>query len=641
MLEGEGNSPRQIAEKSPKPIRAGFRALFAKLRKRRIIETLAAFIGGGWLLVEVVERLLVGHYKFPEESIDLTVVSVIGALLATLLWRWFGGTEKRLGNIKIEVLLVPLIILATVATDINLVLQIVGLPGKTLLIGIVALCLGLVWVVLKLSQWASAMPESRKKEIEVSNLSAVRPEKSIVVLPFTDLSPQKDQEYFCDGMTEEIIADLSHVHELLVISRSSAMTFKGSSKTVRDIARDVNVRYVLEGSVRKSGNKLRITAQLIDAATDAHLWAEKYGGTLDDVFDIQEKVSRSIVDALKLRLTPNETQHMTARPISDFRAYDAWLRSKKEVWAFTKDGFDRAYQLVNHALDIVGENALLYAGLGWFHALAYDFGISHDQETLLSGERYARRALELDSSLGFAHYAIGYVRYKQGDFEAAVKEVRRAHEQECSPEALWMLGFVLAEVGLIDDARRFAIEAVAADPLNLFSGFARGAVDFFDGRFEEAATWFRDYLVRVSPGEPVLIWWLAQALAYAGRIDEAKLNFEQVAKTEAVPLSDLSALFYQALEGNRSRVQELLASNATLLEAAKTDEWFPNFIAACLVQVGDDDGALEWLERAITWGFSNHRFLSEHSRFLAPLRGDPRFRALMERARKKQQAFVV
>lgn len=165
-----------------------------------------------------------------------------------------------------------------------------------------------------------------------------------------------------------------------------------------------------------------------------------------------------------------------------------------------------------------------------------------------------------------------------------------------------MLGFVLAEVGLIADARRFAVEAVAADPLNVFSRFARGAVDFFDGRFEEAAIWFRDYLVRVSPGEPFLIWWLAQALAYAGRIDEAKLNFEQV---------------------------------------AKTDEWFPNFIAACLVQVGDNDGALEWLERAITWGFSNHRFLSEHSRFLAPLRGEPRFLALMERARKKQQAFVA
>ena len=219
---------------------SSLRGFLQKLRKRRIIETLAAFIGGGWLLVEVVERLLVGHYKFPEKSIDLTVISVIGALLATLAWRWFRSTEKRPGNVKVEVLLVPLLVLATVAIDLILALKIAGIPGKTPLIGIIALCLGIVWVILKLSQWASAMPESRKKEIDVSNLSESRPEKTIVVLPFADMSPQKDQEYFCDGMTEEIITDLSHVHELLVISRSSAMTFKGSSKTVRDIARSTD-----------------------------------------------------------------------------------------------------------------------------------------------------------------------------------------------------------------------------------------------------------------------------------------------------------------------------------------------------------------------------------------------------------------
>jgi len=636
MDSSTGN--KAATKKKKKPFLGGF---LAKLRKRHIIETLAAFIAGGWLLVEVVERLFVGHYKFPEDSIDLTVVSVIGALLATLVWRWFGGTERRPGNIKVEILLAPLIILVALAIDLNLVFQIIGIPGKTLLIGVVSSILGIAWIIFKSLQWAAQPPGKREVAFSLSKLAEIKPDKSIVVLPFADFSPQKDQEYFCDGMTEEIITDLCQVHSLRVISRNSAMTFKGTQKTTGTIGQELNVRYVLEGSVRKAGNDLRITAQLIDSKTDTHIWAEKYVGNLDDIFDLQERLARRIVEALKASLTSEENRRLAARPISDFRAYDAWLRAKKEVWAFTKDGFDRAYQLVNHALDIVGENALLYAGLGWFHALSYDFGISHDQETLSSGERYAGRALELDPALGFAHYAMGYVRYKQGDFVAAIREARRALEQDRSPDVLWMLGFVLAEIGRIADARRFADEAVAADPLNEFSGFASGAVEFFDGRFEEAATRFRDYLIKVTPGQPILVWWLAQALAYAGRIDEAKLNFEQVAKTEAVPLSDLSALFYQALEGNRSRVQELLASNATLREAAKTDEWFPNFIAACLVQVGDNDGALEWLERAITRGFSNHRFLSEHSRFLAPLRGDPRFWALMERARKTQQTFVV
>jgi hypothetical protein len=132
-----------IKEKK-KPFLGGFPS---KLRKRHIIETLAAFIGGGWLLIEVVERLLVGHYGFPGKTIDLTVVSVIGALLSTLVWRWFRGTEKRPGNVKVEVLLVPLIILVTLSIDLNLILQITGIPGKKLLIGIVAFLLGIAWII--------------------------------------------------------------------------------------------------------------------------------------------------------------------------------------------------------------------------------------------------------------------------------------------------------------------------------------------------------------------------------------------------------------------------------------------------------------------------------------------------------------
>ncbi len=135
-----------------------FKALITKFRKRHIIETLAAFIGGGWLLIEVVERLLVSHYGFPEKTIDLTVVSVIGALLSTLVWRWFRHKEKRPGNIKVEILLVPLIILAALAIDLALILQIAGILDKKLLIGIVAFLLGIAWIIFKSLQWAAITP---------------------------------------------------------------------------------------------------------------------------------------------------------------------------------------------------------------------------------------------------------------------------------------------------------------------------------------------------------------------------------------------------------------------------------------------------------------------------------------------------
>ncbi len=156
-------------------------------------------------------------------------------------------------------------------------------------------------------------------------------EKSIVVLPFENLSPDPDQEYFSDGLTEELITDLSQVSRLRVVSRTSTMMFKGARRSIQAIAREIGVRYALEGTVRTAGTSLRITAQLIDTSCDAHVWAGKFSGTLDDVFDIQERVSREIVDALKVKLTPEEDRRMAARPVDNVAAYDSYWRSVAEI----------------------------------------------------------------------------------------------------------------------------------------------------------------------------------------------------------------------------------------------------------------------------------------------------------------------
>jgi len=161
------------------------------------------------------------------------------------------------------------------------------------------------------------------------------PEKqSLVVLPFENLSPDPDNEYFADGLTEELITDLSQVSGLRVVSGTSTMTFKGARKSMHAIAKEMGVQYALEGTVRRAGTSLRITAQLIDTRRDAHVWAGKFGGTLDDVFDIQERVSREIVDALKVKLTPEEDECMAARPVDSVVAYDRYLRAIEEVHGF-------------------------------------------------------------------------------------------------------------------------------------------------------------------------------------------------------------------------------------------------------------------------------------------------------------------
>src|SRR5688500_8398756 len=188
--------------------------------------------------------------------------------------------------------------------------------------------------------------------------------KSIAVLPFTNLSADPESAYFADGLTEEVIADLSKVRRLRVISRMSSMAFRDTTKDLKTIARELGVRYILQGSARRAGTQLRISAQLIDAIRDDHLWAESYDGTLEDVFAIQERLARLIVAALELRLTDDEQQRLAERPIRDLHAYECYLRARYEAWRWRPDAIDHAIQLLRNGLEIVGDNARLYSALG-------------------------------------------------------------------------------------------------------------------------------------------------------------------------------------------------------------------------------------------------------------------------------------
>ena len=252
---------------------------------------------------------------------------------------------------------------------------------------------------------------------------------SIVVLPFENLSPDPEQEYFCDGMTEELIADLSHVQVLRVISRTSAMRLKGTAKDLQTIAAELKVRYVLEGSVRKAGNNLRITAQLTDAAGDEHLWADKYNGTLDDVFDMQEKVSRAIVGALRLKLTATEDRQIAKRPLPNAQAYDCYLRARSLTWRGNKEAIDEAVRTLEAGLRIVGENALLYAGLGYAYWEYVRFGVKQE-EALAKAEEYARRAYgrsDGSSGAGYGDIPIGLLFPADSLFEACAAGGEASH----------------------------------------------------------------------------------------------------------------------------------------------------------------------------------------------------------------------
>ena len=466
--------------------------------------------------------------------------------------------------------------------------------------------------------------------------AAPPPPASIVVLPFENLSPDPDNAFFADGLTEEIIADLSKIRALRVISRTSAMMFRGAKKSAPAIARELNVRHVLEGSVRRAGNSLRITAQLIDAATDAHLWAEKYSGTLDDVFDLQEQLSRRIVDALRGALTPEEDRRLAARPLADVRALDCYLRAMQQVRAFSESGLGHALTLTERALSLVGENALLHATQALIHWQYHNAGIRLDEETLRLADGFADRAVELDADLSAGFLAKGLVAYTRGRMEDAARHLAHAGRLDGNSDALTFLSYVCALADRTDLARAYADQAIDVDPLNAWALWGRGMCEFVCGDLPAAVDRFRTGIA-LAPEDPLLMFFLTAAHVYSGSTEEALALVEQI-RERWPTYTPWATMYAGALRGDREAVCAGVADCEAYAARDKEMSWQ---CASCLASVGEWDEALRWLANAVDLGFINHRFLATRDTFLAPLRGDTRFEALMDKAREKQRALEV
>jgi len=464
------------------------------------------------------------------------------------------------------------------------------------------------------------------------------PEKSIVVVPFENLSPDPENAYFADGLTEEIISDLAKVRALRVISRTSAMLLRGSKKDVPTIARDLKVRYVLEGSVRRAGQSLRITAQLIDAEADAHLWAEKYTGTFEDVFDMQEKVSRAIVEALRLELTPQEHQRMAERPIPNLYAYECCLKARREIWRFTEPSLEEAMRYLEQGLRAMPDNPFVLAGMGYVHFQRVNLGFAQEA-SLRKAESLATRALELAPGLPEGHLVLGLVAYwHRGMIKTAL-----AHFEELlsvdpnNLDGLRWLGVFLAYVGRTAEAASMGERVIAIDPMSPASYMPLAFSHWLDGRFEVALE-VLERACKVDPSNPVFEFLKVEFLVPMGRHEEAFALADRAEKDERLTIVHrLALLLRYALVGEREKALSWLPPEA--LQTCRRDFQYSSCVACAYVMLGDADSALDWLENAVELGFLNYRYLGGIDPLLAPLRGDPRFQALMARAREMQAEF--
>jgi TolB-like protein/tetratricopeptide (TPR) repeat protein len=468
------------------------------------------------------------------------------------------------------------------------------------------------------------------------DVSAETFQRSIVVLPFDNLSPDPGDAYFSDGLTEEIISDLSGIHSLRVISRTSAMLLKGSGKDLRAIGRELSVRYVLEGSVRKAGDRLRVTAQLIDAETDAHLWSEKYDGELGEVFEIQESVARAMVAALSVHLTEREDQSLTGAPLPDVRAYDAFLRARGAIWTGTADALDRAEAHLRTAQEIMGENALLEAAAAYVQFQKANFGYAQD-EAVEAAERRARRALELDSRSALAHVVLGAVMQAfRGDLAGSLRHLDRA--LELSPGDLdamaWLLNARLL-AGRNEQALTLATRLVSVDPLSPMSHMMKALALNRAGIPEESLEPARKAYT-LAPGSPHIFAIYSLVLASLGESEELT-RLRSVAPPKDSATTRLGLLFQAAVAEDTQRVSELV--NRGLEETAQRDPDFSLWLADVYAAVGEEERAFEWLENAADRGFCNYPFVAKHDPLLANIRDDPDFQRIAARMKEEWQSF--
>jgi serine/threonine protein kinase/tetratricopeptide (TPR) repeat protein len=460
-------------------------------------------------------------------------------------------------------------------------------------------------------------------------------EKSIVVLPFENLSPDPDNAFFADGLTEELIADLSNVKAIRVISRTSAMHFKGTTQQLPEIAQALKVRFALEGSVRRAGNTLRITAQLIEAATDAHLWAEKYTGTFDDVFDMQENVSRAIVEALKVQLTPAEDRKLAARPLPDPTAYECYLRANQDIWLFDPAALKRAEQHLEKARAIVGEHPLILAGLALVHLQAVNLGLGQD-ESLQAAKGLAERALALDSSLAQAHGALGFITGVGGDFPKGIGYLRKARAEAPGDTSAWgWLPLFYLLVGRTRIAATLAEEVLRLDPVDPNWHLQRATVPLYEGDFEESS---RQYLEaqKILPDIPIHRFWRGLPLAFAGRRDSALEALESLpADPEVDAWNRCGHLLRAVLTGDAGKFDALLTEDA--LASFQRDGQYSYFMASFTAKLGRLEESLDWLENAVDRTHVPVRlYLSDP--FLAPIRPLPRFQRILARAQRVQDS---
>jgi TolB-like protein/Tfp pilus assembly protein PilF len=621
MPEGQRKTPQQIAEKHPQIEESGFKLLFVKLKKRRIIETLAAFIGGGWLLLEFVHWILVDHYHFPEKTIDITFVTILGALLSTLVWRWFAGREKP-AKLKPEIILIPLVIIMTIALDINQLFHLQE-PGSV-----------------------------QKPPFTISAPSGA-PVRTLAVLPFREIAGQSADEVWGIGMTDAIISRLTSLSNLAVRPTSEILKYVSAPADANQAGRELQVESILDGTFQRAGELIRVSVQLVDCQTRVSRWARNVDLPVTDMLKFQDEMARSVVEALSIQLTNPEKADLAVPLTNSPEAYDLYFRATSiplidEVAGSSQAGLIHdKLNLLQLALAKDPNFAQAYLGISgcystlYFHAGPGD--TKNSREKLERGREAAERALQLNPRLAGAYVSLGQILWAQGRFEESIRNFYSALTlAPNNAEAWYLLGHQYHFCGLLDQAEKAFRLAFELNPIKRLFKVWHAQILLYLGRVTEAEQELRRQLA-ANPDDALCASYLGQVLFYQGKFQEAEPILARTAERwwpagAPAPLwldvIDHAAYLY-AFRGERNKIDSRLLE----ITPAKIFDGHEAFREAGIYALlGEREIALSWLRRAVELGYCAYPWYERDIRF-NKLRSDREFQRILAQVKTKSDHY--
>jgi len=578
---------------------------FAELKRRNVYKVAVAYAIVGWLLVQIATQVF-PFLEIPTWIVRLVIVLVAAGFPIALVIAWaFELTPEGIKRTE----------------DVDLAAS-ARQPRKYTWIFVV-----IVGAALSVGLFFTGRYTGRTT---TSVAGTELPAKSIAVLPFESLSEDKSNAYFAEGVQDEILTRLAKVADLKVISRTSTQHFKSAPDNLPQIAKQLGVTNILEGSVQKANDQVRVNVQLINALTDAHLWAETYDRKLTDIFAVESDIAKTIADTLQAKLTGSEKIAISKKPTANPEAYELYLKGRFFWNKRTAADLRKSIEYFNQAIAKDPGYAQAYAALAQSWKLLPAFNGGAPNDCFPQAEAAAKKALALDDTSSTAHAALASLKGLNGfDYPGAIAEYERTLQLNPNDATArqWFANDTLANVGQTEREIGELKHAVELDPLSLVINSNLGVAYIHARRLDEAIAQLRK-TVELDGAFYYARYNLAQALELKGLIPEATAEYQKtMSMTEdPVPLGMLGRLY--ALHGQKDEALKLLQKLRQNREQGYTAAYS---LALIYVGLGDPNEALNWLEQ----GYREHDGFNigpiRVDPLLAPLRGDPRFEALAEK----------